>query len=171
MNEQTATFASRVWMIASSVGNSAPKITDVIMAETFPRTCQEARQEGALKMLRTGIIAEVKRILRNRDDGTGQRDFCDISPQFAPLIKVLKSRTYFVQSAQEYVPVPELIAEPGLLDDARRYMRLKGMECLAEADRLDALYEAVIDQGSDADIQTPVSVSTPIIHRQSGVMQ
>ena len=34
-------------------------------------------------------------------------------------------------------------AEAALLDDARRFMRRKGIECLAEADRLDALYAAV----------------------------
>jgi len=30
-----------------------------------------------------------------------------------------------------------------LLDDARRFMRRKGIECLSEANRLDALFAAV----------------------------
>lgn len=171
MNKQTATFAARVWEIASDVGNSAPKITDVVMEETFPLTCMEARQEGAFKMLRTGIITEVKRILRDRDDGTAQRDFGDLCQQFAPLIKDLKSRTYFVQSAEEYVSVPDLIAEPDLLDDARRFMRTKGMECLAEADRLDALYAAVTDQDDDGDFHAPTVVPAPVALHTGEVAQ
>lgn len=34
-------------------------------------------------------------------------------------------------------------ADLDLLEDARRSMRRKALECLAEADRLDALYGAV----------------------------
>jgi hypothetical protein len=37
----------------------------------------------------------------------------------------------------------EHIADLDLLEDARRSMRRKALECLAEADRLDALYAAV----------------------------
>ena len=96
-----------------------------------------------MRMLRTGIISEVKRILRNRDDGLGQGDFADRCDAFAPLVRDLRSKSYFVESAAEYVVVPDLIAEPDLLDDARQFMRRKGLECLAEADRLDALYAAV----------------------------
>ena len=47
----------------------------------------------------------------------------------------------------EEVSVRELIADPAQLDAARRFMRLKGMQCLDEADRLDRLYEAVMGQG------------------------
>ena len=143
LNSQSAAFAASVWEIASRLGNNAPRIADDIMEEAFPLTCSQARQEGALRMLRTGIITEVKRILRNQEDGLGQGDFCEVSETFAPLVRALRSKTYFVESAQEYVGIPDLIAEPDLLDDARRFMRRKGIECLAEADRLDALFAAV----------------------------
>jgi len=143
-NSQSAAFAASVWEIASRLGNNAPKIADDIMEGAFPLTCSRARQEGALRMLRTGIIAEVKRILRNQDDAMGQGDFSDVSETFGPLVRALRSKTYFVESAQEYVGIPALIAEPDVLDDARRFMRRKGIECLAEADRLDALYAAVV---------------------------
>ncbi|MBZ0127526.1 MAG: hypothetical protein K8F59_00255 [Rhodobacteraceae bacterium] len=143
LDNQSVAFAERVWEIAAQLGNNAPKIADDIMAAAFPLTCSQARAEGALRMLRTGIITEVKRILRNRDDGLGQADFADVCEAFAPLVTVLRSKSYFVESAEEYVAIPGLIAEPELLDDARRFMRRKGKECLAEADRLDALYVAV----------------------------
>jgi hypothetical protein len=65
LNSQSAAFAASVWEIASRLGNNAPRIADDIMEEAFPLTCSQARQEGALRMLRTGIITEVKRILRN----------------------------------------------------------------------------------------------------------
>lgn len=153
LNTRTADFASRVWMIASRVGNSAPRITDDIMEEAFPRTCSQARQEGAFKMLRTGIVAEVKRILRDCADVSAQRDFAEMTRHFAPLVRNLKSKTYFVEGAQEYVSVPDMIAAPDLLDDARKFMRRKGIECLAEADRLDALFAAVtVDRRGNAQI-------------------
>jgi len=65
-------------------------------------------------------------------------------------VKDLRSKSYFVESAEEYVAVPDLIVEPDLLDDARRFMRRKGVECLTEADRLDALFAAVTSSDPDA---------------------
>jgi len=143
LDSQSAAFAERVWEVASQLGNNAPKIADDIMGEAFPLTCSQARAEGAMRMLRTGIISEVKRILRNRYDVTSQTDFADRCDAFAPLVSDLRSKSYFVESAEEYVAVPDLIEDPDLLNDARQFMRRKGRECLAEADRLDALYTAV----------------------------
>jgi hypothetical protein len=42
------------------------------------------------------------------------------------------------------------IGDRDLLEDARRAMRRKALECLAEADRLDALYAAVTTENSAA---------------------
>lgn len=150
LNSQSAVFAASVWEIASRLGNNAPKIADDIMEAAFPLTCSQARQEGAMRMLRTGIIFEVKRILRNQDDSISQTDFAEVCEAFAPLVKKLRSKSYFVESADEYVGIPALISEPELLDDARRFMRRKGIECLGEADRLDALYAAVTTDDPDA---------------------
>ena len=161
LDSQSAAFAERVWEVASQLGNNAPKIADDIMGEAFPLTCSQARAEGAMRMLRIGIISEVKRILRNRDDGLGQGDFADRCDAFAPLIRDLRSKSYFVESAEEYVVVPDLIAEPDLLDDARRFMRRKGLECLAEADRLDTLYAAVT--GEKTTVLATISNTNPDI--------
>jgi len=150
LDSQSAAFAERVWEVASQLGNNAPKIADDMMETAFPLTCTQARQEGALRMLRTGIVSEVKRILRNQNDVLGQSDFSEISETFAPFVQDLRSKSYFVESAEEYVAIPSLIAEPDLLDDARRFMRRKGKECLNEADRLDALYVAVTTDDPDA---------------------
>ena len=150
LDSQTVAFAERVWEIASQLGNNAPKIADDMMGTAFPLTCTQARQEGALRMLRTGIITEVKRILRNQNDVLGQSDLSEICETFAPFVQDLRSKSYFVESAEEYVAIPDLIAEPDLLDDARRFMRRKGKECLDEADRLDALYVAVTADDPDA---------------------
>ena len=149
LDSQSAGFAERVWDVASQLGNNAPKIADDMMEDAFPLTCSQARQEGALRMLRTGIITEVKRILRTQDEAVGQADFSDLCESFAPLVKDLRSKSYFVESAAEYVAIPHLIAEPELLDDARRFMRRKGKECLDEADRLDALHAAVTGSARD----------------------
>jgi hypothetical protein len=85
-----------------------------------------------------------------------QTDFADRCDAFAPLVSDLRSKSYFVESAEEYVAVPNLIEDPELLNDARRFMRRKGRECLAEADRLDALYLAVTGDASAADMNGEV---------------
>jgi hypothetical protein len=152
LDSQSAVFAERVWEVASQLGNNAPKIADDIMGEAFPLTCSQARAEGAMRMLRIGIISEVKRILRNRHDVVTQTDFADRCDAFAPLVRDLRSKSYFVESAAEYVAVSDLIEDPDLLNDARQFMRRKGRECLAEADRLDALYTAVTGNACAAEM-------------------
>jgi len=156
LDSQSAAFAERVWEVASQLGNNAPNIADDIMGAAFPLTCSQARAEGAMRMLRTGIISEVKRILRNRHDVLNQTDFADRCDAFAPLVSDLRSKSYFVESAEEYVAVPDLIEDPELLNDARRFMRRKGRECLAEADWLDVLYIAVTGDASAADMNGEV---------------
>lgn len=143
LNKRTANFAEMVWSAAAKVGNNAPAITDKIIKRAFPQTCTEARIEGADKMLRAGVIADVKRILKRGAVDETQVDFSDMAPEFAKIVQALKSKTYFVESANEYVDVPSLIADPALLDDARKFMRRKGEECMAEANILDELYVAL----------------------------
>lgn len=145
LNKRVANFAELVWTTAAKVGNSAPAIADKIMKRAFPQTVTEAKIEGADRMLRIGIIAAIKDILKHAADDDDQIDFSTIDPKFGRIVKKLKSKTYFVEAAQEYIPVSRLIEEPELLDDARRHMRRKGMECLAEAKVLDELYAALTE--------------------------
>jgi hypothetical protein len=79
-----------------------------------------------------------------------QADFDEINPSFRPLVEKLSSATYYVEQLQMHMTVRELIDDPELLDDARRYMRRKGDENLVEARKLDALYEAVIAKRDEA---------------------
>lgn len=48
----------------------------------------------------------------------------------------------------------EHIADLDLLEDARRSMRRKALECLAEADRLDALFAAITSSDPGAAVRT-----------------
>ena len=142
-------FAAHVWQSAARLGRSAPRIVDDILREVFPETTMAAESEGAARILRTGCISEVKRVLRTPPLDDAQARFDQIDASFRPFVAPLQRPSYFVPERDEEVPVAELIAAPDELDAARRFMRRKGMECLAEADRLDLLYEAVVAQGSD----------------------
>lgn len=146
LNEQLREVNEMILRTAARVGNNAPKVADEILESCFPRTCAEAHHEGAYAILRRGFIGHVSRILRGQTADDKQRDFSNIEPQFGPLVEELRSSSYYVESAQEYVSVPSLIDEPDLLDDARKFMRRKGEECLAEAERLDRLYYEVTAQ-------------------------
>jgi hypothetical protein len=145
-SNRVTTFAIYVWDAADHVGRSAPRIVDAILNDVFPATSDAAETEGATKILRKGCIAEVKRILHTVRQTDGQTDFEQIDPSFMPLIRRLQRPSYFVPELDVEVPVSQLIAEPVHLDAARHFMRGKGMECLAEADRLDRLYQAVAEK-------------------------
>ena len=155
MLNRTPDFAHHVWEAVDHVGRSAPRIVDHILKSLFPNTTDAAEAEGASRMLRNGCISEVKRVLHKHGNADGQVDFREINATFLPLVRSLQRPSYFVPERDEEVPVRELIADPAQLDAARRFMRLKGMECLDEADRLDRLYEAVMGEG-DAAVILPV---------------
>lgn len=147
LNSHRNDFVDTVTAASRRLGTTnAPKIADEVIRLAFPRTSKEAEREGALSMLRVGVINEVKRLVRSfSTEGETQVDFADINASFAPLVRPLRSKSYFVESIGEYVRVPELIDTPEYLDEARKFMRKKGDECIAEADRLDKLYNAVLE--------------------------
>jgi hypothetical protein len=150
LNTKLALFHELVFKAVTRVGYSAAAITDSIIALAFPETVRVAEQEGAFTMLRTGVNDAVRTVLKSSPDDR-QIDFGQVDPQFRTILKKigLKNVRYFVESLGAHVPVPELIAEPALLDEARNYMRRKGEECLAEAMRLDELYAAVMASKHD----------------------
>lgn len=143
LDRRVSNFSETVLAAALHVGRNAPRIADQILRNLFPRTAEEAGYEGAEKMLRDGVILATKRVLRQIPDDDAQHDFAEIDPRFHDAVNELGSKLYYVEALQEYVPVPRLIAEPALLNDARGYMRQKGIECIREADRLDRLYTTV----------------------------
>ena len=147
LRKRKAEFHELVWRAAAIEGDNAPRIADRIIGEAFPATARAAETEGADRMLRDGVIREVKRVLRGAGPDERQRDFHEIDPEFAPLVAPLRTHAYYVPSTEQYVEVPRLIADPDLLDEARRFMRMKGLECIAEADGLDSLYAAVTGEG------------------------
>lgn len=142
LNTRRADFCVMVWNTAKTLGQSPTSIADAIMKEIFPGTCEEAAREGADRMLRRGVIEEISRVLKG-SFVYEQLDFSKVSEQFRPLVRALKSRSYTAPSVGELIPIETLIQNPTLLDEARRFMRQKGHECLEEADRLDKLYFAV----------------------------
>ncbi|MHB2169938.1 hypothetical protein [Alsobacter sp. R-9] len=143
LERRVSDFTKAVWIAAAQVGTSAPRVADHIVESLFPRTCAEARVEGAMAMFREGVIAAAKKVLRGGDVDADQFDFAGIDKQFAPIVETLKSRSYFVESEGEYVSVARLIAEPDLLKAAAEFMRRKAHENMDEFRRLDRLYKAV----------------------------
>jgi hypothetical protein len=147
LNTKLDLFRKLFWEAATSVGYSASAITDSVIGRAFPETVKAADQEGAYSMLRDGVMIFVRKLLKSCPSAH-QIDFGQIEPQFRTITKKigLKNVRYFVESLDRHVDVPDLIKDPNLLDDARKFMRRKGEECIAEADRLDELYYAVTSQ-------------------------
>ena len=144
MLKRNPDFTELVWEAVAVVGRSAPRIADYVFSKAFPQTVKSAEAEGAMKLLRNGGIVEVKRVLRTAPEGLDQSDFGQIDASFKPYVQSLQRPSYFVPELEEEILVAELIALPEYLDSARRFMRLKGVECLAEARRLDELYRVVV---------------------------
>lgn len=163
MLKRTPDFSSHVWEAADVVGRNAPRIVDYILKSLFPNTANAAEVEGAARIFRNGCIAEVKRELHKWGNGSAQAHFGEIHESFLPHVRALQRPSYFVPELDEEVPVRELIADPAQLDSARRFMRLKGMQCLDEAERLDRLYEAVMGEGDGA-VVLPVGAVSYVEH-------
>lgn len=133
-----------IWESAVRLGSrNAPRIADDLLARNFPESMAATERDGLSAILRRGLVEHVTRILKAANDDAAQIDLSEVDPSFRSLVRALKSKSYYVEALAEQVSVARLIAEPALLDDARRFMRRKGLECIEEARRLDALYEAV----------------------------
>lgn len=145
LTDKLQAFYQAVHTAMMDVGNSAPRIADRVINDAFPDTSKAAEREGADKMLRDGIIIFVSKYLKRSANTPiiGQGDFAEISDQFRDIVKKLSNPSHYVPTLQQHMPVGFLIANPDLLDEARKYKRQKGLETLAEADALDELYEAV----------------------------
>jgi hypothetical protein len=142
LTDKLRPFHDAVNVAVAKHGRNPAAVADDVIRKVFPSTIAAAEEEGADKMFRNGVIAKIKRMFSNGPDPE-QRDFGDYDPRFLPIIKQLHSHSHFVPSASEYVHVSDLIAEPDLLDEARKFKRQKGEETIAEADILDQLYRAV----------------------------
>jgi hypothetical protein len=147
LRKRVGEFAEAVWRVAASVGLNAPKVVDALLVETFPVTASAAEEEGASGIFRKGLTSEVNRVLKAAGGDDRQIDLDAEHSDFRPLVQALSRSTYKVDESEERIPVSRLISEPNLLDQARKYMRRKGEECLAEAQKLDELYAAVIAAG------------------------
>jgi hypothetical protein len=130
------------------------------------------------------IEAAAKRRLADEDDGAKARG--DVGQQGA--------RTDLVHAVNEVVPSAADLGlnrreihearqlrdaeanDPGIVrrklddrlergEDARRFMRRKGLECLAEADRLDALLAAIATGSAEA----PLFISNAAMQQSEGV--
>jgi hypothetical protein len=134
---------------AATAGNSGPKIADRIIGIAYPETIEAAKREGCETYLRRGLIAHISRYLRRTNATPTQIDLSDVHPSFQPIARRLKSSAYYVPSIEEYVGIADLIGSLSQLNEARGYMRLKGVQCLAEARTLDQLYEAATDPAND----------------------
>lgn len=149
LNKRSSNFAELVWDASHRLGSSATRIADEIIATAFPKTVEEAGHEGADKMLRHGVVAEVKRILTRTSDADGQIDMSSIDKSFGEIVGRLKKGKYFVEELDEYVSVADLIKNPEYLGSARDLMLRKGEECLAEARTLGELYDAITSSGDE----------------------
>lgn len=144
LNKRSFDLSEMVWSAALRLGTrSAPRIADDILSKAYPRTVEEAEVEGAVTALRRGFIADVERIVRSAAGDDTQIDIGDIDPAFQTIARKLKSNSYYVETRQQQETVSSLVSTPAWLDDARKHMRRKGEECLAEATTLDELYAAV----------------------------
>jgi hypothetical protein len=154
LTDKLRVFYDAVNLAIARHGKNAPAIANEVINAAFPETAIAAEAEGADAMLRDGVIAKVKKIL-TKEAENDQVDFAEIAADFLPIVKRLHGHSHYVPSVGEYVHVGMLIAEPHLLDEARRFKRQKGIETIAEADVLDALYFAVTESNHTPPTRAP----------------
>jgi len=133
----------------SRLGGDGPKITNDIIAKAFPETVSAATDEGCDRMFREGVGRAVASYIRKPPLSKRQLTLNDVDPEFIPLIEDLGSDAYYVPAKAgggEYFSIPDLCHDKDMFNSARKFMRQKGEETLTEANRLDALFEAVFPQ-------------------------
>lgn len=140
-------FHDAVNIAIAKHGKNPAAVANEVIGIAFPATIEAAEGEGADAMLRAGVVAKVKKMM-TKEAEADQADFAAIAPDFLPIVKRLHGHSHFVPSLDEHVHVGALIADPALLDEARRFKRQKGDETIAEAEILDELYHAVTDAAS-----------------------
>jgi hypothetical protein len=139
-------FALMVRESAQKHGNVAPAIADDLIDQAFADIESLAAEKKADRFFRAGLVDAVRAVLGSADgdDGTMMRRRRELDARFRGFSRCLRRIAYYVPSLSAYVELPHLVANPALFDEACRYMRLKGMEVLCEADRLNHLRKAVI---------------------------
>lgn len=145
LTEKLQPFYQCVHTAMMEVGNSAPRIADIVIPQAFPETYAAADREGAASMLRQGVINFLTAYLKRNANAPSdtQADFAEIDTAFKSIVGRLHNHSHYVPSLQEHMPIGVLIDNPKWLDEARKFKRMKGEETLAEADVLDDLFHAV----------------------------
>ena len=152
LNAQLSKFYDLIDQTRGHVGESAPRITDAIIAKAFPHTVKEAKNEGCDRHLREGVKSAVAKYLRKPKASDRQLKFSGIDTDVLPYVADLGAVSYYVPhgiDGGEYVSVPELCQDLDALEKARGFMRLKGMETLAEAKNLDRLHAYLRQRGKN----------------------
>lgn len=119
-------------MLSHCSEGTRPRLRTPIIRQVFPRTVDAAQEEGADRIFRKAVVEAVKDIIAVRVNPE-QSDFRDIDQAFAVIARDLRKSHYYVEiDIEQYKSVRELIDNPPWLDSARKLMRRKGEECLAE---------------------------------------
>lgn len=140
-------FATMIESAIIALKTSKPgKIAEEVLPKLFPKTFKAASDEGASAHLLNGFTAAVRAHVKSLPmlAESAQETFFARHPKLFPYIQELSHHTYYSPNVDQYVSIFELCEKPELLDSARKFMRQKGEETIAEADRLDDLYNAVI---------------------------
>lgn len=158
LNSQTNMLNDAVWLAVAKLGTmNTARVVDNIIEDVLPETVSASRHEGVYSMLRTGVMAHVRKILGSKVEEDGAPSLFDVDPHLAPYVSALKRGAYYVESLDEFVSLARLIKEITLLDEASKYMRRKGEETLAEADALDKLYRAA--SAANDNVATDIAVA------------
>lgn len=144
-------FHAAVWVSAAKHGMKPSHVAADIMEELYPQTLSAAGDEGALAYLRDGINKAVKQVFSAKPKDENQDSLFDIDASLMPHVENLKRFSFYVEAIDEFLTVTDLIKNVRWLDDARKHLRRKGEETLAEASRLDKLYAAVIARSAAND--------------------
>lgn len=146
----TNVLSDAVWEAVGKIGTmNTAKVVDHIIEEVLPETVATSRREGVYGMLRSGVMTHVRKILGAKIEEECAPSLFDLHQSLAPYASTLKRGAYYVESLDEFVSLARLVKETSLLDEARRYMRRKGEETLAEANALDKLYHAALATNDD----------------------
>jgi hypothetical protein len=118
---------------------------DWLLGLFCPETADAAQREGAYSWLRDGALRAIKAAMGKGRKCINTVGFDERFPELFPFVSQLSSTTYYVPSRESYEEIEELVEtdDAEAIEEAARFMQLKGEECLAEARRLRELAAAI----------------------------
>lgn len=143
IHRQLSAFYQYIDAARNRVRGDTGSIAAAVIFDAFPETVTASKGEGCERIFFAAVQEEIRDCIKKPKVPKNQLTWDDVPGFLVVLMKELKSEAFFVpddKGGGELVDIGVVVKNLPKLDLARKYLRKKGDETLAEATRLDGIY-------------------------------